>query len=95
MRLTLNSFVYFVEELPKYTQSLLIILLFNTLQRERVLTFSCVEQILRLEISVSYVHVMEELDSNTDVFHDLGCFCKCICLNKPKGSCRYLDYLSR
>ena len=94
MRLILNSFVYLVEELPTLSLSS-IILLFNTLQRDRFLTFSCVEQILRLEISVSYVHVMEELDSNTDVFHDLGCFCKCICLNKPKGSCRYLDYLSR
>ena len=94
MRLILNSFVYLVEELPTLSLSS-IILLFNTLQRDQVLTFSCVEQILRLEISVSYVHVMEELDSNTDVFHDLRCFCKCICLNKPKGSCRYLDYLSR
>lgn len=94
MRLILNSFVYLVEELPTLSLSS-IILLFNTLQRDRFLTFSCVEQILRLEISVSYVHVMEELDSNTDVFHDLRCFCKCICLNKPKGSCRYLDYLSR
>ena len=39
-------------------------------------TLCGVEQVLRLEISVSNIHIMQELYSQADILHYLCCFCK-------------------